>query len=66
MTISSNTANTAKAQKLADAIASIKAVKKYQLDRRIYGSRRVCQYFDDVEGDWLNQFDENATGEPEK
>jgi hypothetical protein len=59
-------ANTAKSQNLTDAIESIKAVRKYQLDRRIYGSRRVCQYFDDVEGDWLNQFDEDVTGQPEE
>jgi hypothetical protein len=63
MTISTNTAPS---QKLADAIQSIKAVKKYQRDRQTYGSQRVCLYVDDVDGDWLNQFDEEATSELEE
>lgn len=43
---------------LADATLSLKAVRQYQKTRREYGAQRVDQYFDDVEGNWLEQFDE--------
>ncbi|PSF32274.1 hypothetical protein C7H19_21840 [Aphanothece hegewaldii CCALA 016] len=55
-----------KSQKLADALCSIKAVKKYQLDRQTYGANRVRLYVDDVDGDWLNNFDEKETSELEE
>jgi hypothetical protein len=46
---------------LADASVSLKAVRKYQRDRRIHGVKRVHLYFKDVEGDWLEQFCEQGT-----
>ncbi len=46
---------------LADASVSLKAVRKYQRDRRSHGVNRVNLYFKDVEGDWLQQFCEQGT-----
>jgi hypothetical protein len=46
-------------QNLADATLSLKAVRQYQQGRREYGAQRVDQYFDDVEGNWLEQFDDS-------
>ena len=50
-------ANQLNNQKLADAALSLKAMRKYQRDRRAYGANRVRQYFDNVDGDWLEEFD---------
>jgi hypothetical protein len=46
---------------LADASVSLKAIRKYQRDRRNHGVKRVNLYFKDVEGDWLEQFCEQGT-----
>ena len=51
----STLANHSKREKLTGAALSLKAVRKYQRDRRNHGAERVRLYFDDVEGDWLNQ-----------
>jgi hypothetical protein len=48
-------------QKLADAALSLKAVRQYQRDRRDRGVERVKLYFDDIEGDWLSQFDSDES-----
>jgi hypothetical protein len=53
-------------QKLADAALSLKAMRKYQRDRRAYGANRVHQYFDNVDGDWLERFDNDESNEPEE
>lgn len=52
-------------QNLADATRSLKAVRQYQQARREYGTQRVDQYFEDVDGDWLEQFDEQELGNNE-
>ncbi len=44
-----------------DASVSLKAIRKYQRDRRSHGVNRVHLYFKDVEGDWLQQFCEQGT-----
>jgi hypothetical protein len=45
----------------ADASTSLKAIRKYQRDRRSHGVNRVRLYFKDVEGDWLEQFCNQGT-----
>lgn len=46
---------------LEDASVSLKAIRKYQRDRRSHGVKRVHLYFKDVEGDWLEQFCDQGT-----
>jgi hypothetical protein len=46
---------------LAEASASLKAIRKYQRDRRSHGVNRVHVYFKDVEGDWLEKFCDPGT-----
>lgn len=62
----SHSVNTAQSKKLADALCSIKAVQKYQRDRQTYGANRVRLYIDDIDGDWLKDFDDKETSEMEK
>ncbi|MDV3002713.1 MAG: hypothetical protein N5P05_004368 (plasmid) [Chroococcopsis gigantea SAG 12.99] len=45
-------------EKLARAASSLRAVRKYGEDKRKSGSERVHQYFDDIEGDWLEKFED--------
>jgi hypothetical protein len=45
----------------ADASTSLRAIRKYQRDRRNRGVNRVHLYFKDVEGDWLEQFCDQGT-----
>ncbi len=59
-------ANRPKNPKLADAALSLKAVMNYQRNRRTHGADRVRLYFDDVDGDWLNQFDKDEPSQPEE
>jgi urate oxidase len=40
------------------AALSLRAIRKYQQDRRTHGVKRVDLYFKDVEGDWLESFGE--------
>ncbi|OCR00182.1 hypothetical protein BCD67_21135 [Oscillatoriales cyanobacterium USR001] len=40
------------------AALSLRAIRKYQRDRRTHGVKRVDLYFKDVEGDWLESFGE--------
>jgi len=40
------------------ARAALRAVRQYQQDWQELGTDRVYKYFDDVEGDWLENFDE--------
>ena len=39
------------------ARAALRAVRQYQQDWQELGTDRVYKYFDDVEGDWLENFD---------
>ncbi|MEA5417938.1 hypothetical protein VB712_01800 [Spirulina sp. CCNP1310] len=39
------------------ARAALRAMRQYQQDWEEYGVDRVHQYFDDVEGDWLENFE---------
>ncbi|WP_072619874.1 ImmA/IrrE family metallo-endopeptidase [Spirulina major] len=43
---------------LEKARAALRAVRQYQQDWQEHGVDRVHKYFDDVEGDWLENFDE--------
>ena len=52
-------------QKLSDAATSLKAVRKYQKDRRTYGSARVKLYFDDTDGNWFDEFASDELNEVE-
>jgi hypothetical protein len=45
---------------LLRAASSLRAVRLYAQDFREYGSERVYQYFDDVEGDPLEQFEDSS------
>jgi hypothetical protein len=40
------------------ARAALRAVRQYKQDWQELGVNRVHKYFDDVEGDWLETFDE--------
>lgn len=55
----STVTNPSTQQNLADATLSLKAVRQYQKARRKYGTERVSQYFDNVQGDWLEQFEDS-------
>lgn len=57
----SNLADRSISQRLADAALSLKAVRKYQRDRRAHGSNRVELYFEGVDEDWLNAFDDTES-----
>ncbi|MGB3517401.1 MAG: hypothetical protein WBA43_13185, partial [Elainellaceae cyanobacterium] len=39
------------------ARAALRAVRQYQQDWQEHGTDRVHKYFDDVEGNWLEEFD---------
>lgn len=39
------------------ARAALRAVQQYQQDWQEHGVNRVHKHFDDVEGDWLENFD---------
>lgn len=44
------------------ARAALRAVRQYQQDWQGHGVSRVHKYFDDVEGDWLEDFDVSHSG----
>ena len=52
-------------KKLSDAATSLRAVRKYQKDRRAYGPARVKLYFDDTDGNWLDDFASDELNEVE-
>jgi hypothetical protein len=41
------------------ALKALDAIKQYSRDGFTYGVDRVHLYYDDVEGDWLNEFDDD-------
>lgn len=43
-------------EKFKKAQASLEAVKKYQKDRQEQGFNRVYLHYDNVDGDWLEEF----------
>lgn len=45
---------------LDKAIKAFRAVQQYQQDWKAYGVDRVFLHFDEVEGDWLDEFDQDA------
>lgn len=45
------------------ARAALRAVRQYQQDWQEHGVNRVHKYFDDVEGDWLENFDRITVGD---
>lgn len=62
----SMTTQSCNSQKLADAVLSLKAVRKYQRDRRTHRTKRVRLYFDNVDGDWLEEFNEDESNVPKR
>ena len=46
------------ADPVENARVALRAVRQYQQDWQGQGINRVHKYFDDVEGDWLENFDE--------
>jgi hypothetical protein len=52
--------------KVDSAIESLRASRKLQEDRLAHGSKHVDLYVDDVEGDWLENWDDNEPDEAER
>ncbi|MBE9070130.1 hypothetical protein IQ260_26155, partial [Leptolyngbya cf. ectocarpi LEGE 11479] len=46
------------------ARAALRAVRQYQQDWQDHGVDRVHQHFDDVEGSWLDDFEEFSVSQP--
>jgi hypothetical protein len=52
-------------KKVDSALETLKANRRYQQDKLTLGLNRVEQYVDDIEGDWLDDWTDEA-GEDEK
>lgn len=48
-------------KKVDSALATLRANRKYQQDRVEHGSSRVDLYVKNVEGDWLDEWDDEST-----
>lgn len=47
------------------ALLSLKAIRTYERNRRTPGTNRVDLYYKDVEGDWLEKWDDEDKPESE-
>jgi hypothetical protein len=45
-------------EKASSALLSLRASRKYQSDKLIHGLNRVDLYVEDVEGDWLENWND--------
>jgi hypothetical protein len=45
-------------EKVASTLEKLRASRKYQNDKLIHGLNRVDLYVEDVEGDWLENWDD--------
>lgn len=52
--------NPTSSDKLAEARSYLRAGKQYQRDRRRHGHKRAELYFDDIQGNWLEEWEDDS------
>jgi hypothetical protein len=52
--------------KVDSALETLKASRKFQRDKLTHGLNRVDLYVDDVEGDWLEKWNDETEQKDEK